>query len=581
MEIDDDEILHGLAAGGSIDYSSWPALLPRVTARIEKIAHQEFPIPNLPPPPPPPQLLTAATTLPSSIPRGPDSDLPEHFLAPLPSSPTEPRISSPPSDTNKENNPVTPRTPAPLRPALTSTPNATPPQVTSAPLPPGALPPQLDLMLSDITSYLTSTFPKYPPHTIQRISELVINPKQHYRTLITYLHALDRVVRVTSGLNIYPLPSTHAEIPATNLANGVLEVSSRPSSWASPGSDEALGGALLTPIPWIPHNQRSVTSSPTQTAQLPQPQQPQTVASAQEVPAEFEGEVRTESTETIDGPNGVGSIETVSVSVNGIPSMGARGVSVTQGELLRQEQEAGVVPVSQLVPTHHIHSGSASGSNASAVSQQQQRQQEIQARILQQRALAHSQNQARAPSPAEPSDSPSPASNTASTPSSTTLEGDSVDSIAGNVPLAIGSVHSNNAEDEDKPHARGPEEIGADDLGPQTATSSTLPASTTAGSRMQGIDIQAAVGRKPLDTTSLKSDEKTKDAQDDEMDVDEDGREARASTPKRNAEEGLGGSSSKKLKEDSGSTPIDGASRPTGSEPESRDGNDGDLMDKD
>ncbi|VUC21271.1 unnamed protein product, partial [Clonostachys rosea] len=41
------------------------------------------------------------------------------------------------------------------------------------------------------------------------------------------------------------------------------------------------------------------------------------------------------------------SIETVSVSFNGIPSIGrARGV--TQGELLRQEQRAGVVPVSQL-----------------------------------------------------------------------------------------------------------------------------------------------------------------------------------------------------------------------------------------
>ncbi|KAI0538744.1 hypothetical protein GGR58DRAFT_467202 [Xylaria digitata] len=437
-------------------------------------------------------------------------------------------------------------------------------------------------MLSDIISYLTSTFPKYPPHTIQRISELVINPKQHYRTLITYLHALDRVVRVTSGLNVYPLPSTHAEIPAANLANGVLEVSSRPSPWASPGSDEALGGALLTPIPWIPHSQRSVTGSPTQTAQLSQPQQSQTIASAQEVPAEFERQVRTESTETIDGPNGVGSIETVSVSVNGIPSMGARGVSVTQGELLRQEQEAGVVPVSQLVPTHHIHSGSASGSNASAASQQQQRQQEIQARILQQRALAHSQNQARAPSLAEPSDSPSPASNTASTPSSATLEGDSVDSIAGNVPVAIGSVHSNNTEDEEKPHARGPEEIGADDLGPQTATSSTLPASTITGSRMQGIDIQAAVGRKPLDTsTSSKSDERTKDAEDDEMDVDEDGREARASTPKRSAEEGLGGSTSKKLKEDSSPTSIDGGSRPTDTEPESRDGDHGDTMDRD
>ncbi|KAI1309770.1 hypothetical protein F5Y03DRAFT_57645 [Xylaria venustula] len=564
MEIDDEELLKGLAVGRSMDYSLWPALLSRVTARIEKVAHDEFPIPKLPPPPPPPQPFSSAATIPSSIPRGPDSDLSENFLAPLSSSPTDHHTSSPPSDTNKENNPVLPQTTAP--------PPSAP--VAAAPLPPGALPPQLQLMLSDITSHLTSTFPTYPPHTIQRISELVINPKQHYRSLTTYLHALDRVVRVTSGLNIYPLPSTRADIPAT-LANGL---SARPSPWASPGSDEALGGALLTPIPWIPHNQRSVTSSATHTAQPAQPQQPQPTASAQDVPAEFEGEVRTESTETIDGPNGVGSIETVSVSVNGIPSMGARGVSVTQGELLRQEQEAGVVPVSQLVPSHHIHPGS----NASAAAQQQQ-QQQIQARIHQQRSLAQSQNQARAPSSAESSDSSSPASNPASTPSSATLEGESPVPDANNNAIAIGSVHSNNAEDEEKPLARGPEEIGADDLGPQTATSTTaLPASTAAGSRMQGIDIQAAVGRKPLDTSRPpKSDEDTEDNQHNEMDIDDGEREARASTPKRSADDGLAGAASKKLKEDANLDSTNGDFKSTEGESEEKESDSGDSMDKD
>ncbi|KAI3338256.1 hypothetical protein F4824DRAFT_90481 [Ustulina deusta] len=562
--MDDDETLKGLAAGRCMDYSSWPALLLRVTARIEKIAHAEFPIPKLPPPPPPPQPFSSAATIPSSVPRGPDSDLSETFLAPLSSSPTDLPVSSPPSDTNKENNPVIPHTPAPA-------------PAPSAALPPGTLPPQLDLMLSEITSYLESTFPTYPPHTIQRISELVINPKQHYRSLTTYLHALDRVVRVTSGLNIYPLPSTHAEIPA-NPANGVLDASARPSPWASPGSDEALGGALLTPIPWISHNQRSVTGSPTHTVHLSQSQQPQLAASAQEVPAEFEGEVRTESTETIDGPNGVGSIETVSVSVNGIPSMGARGVSVTQGELLRQEQEAGVVPVSQLVPSHHIHPGS----NASAAAQQQQQQQQqIQARIHQQRSLAPSQNQARSTSSVEPSDSPSLASNNVST-RSTTLEGEGVVAAADNVPVAIGFVQSNNAEDEEKPHARGPEEIGADDLGPQTTTSSTLPALTTAGCRIQGIDIQAAVGRKPLDaSTSSKGDEKIKDDQNDNMDVDEGERGVRASTPKRSAEDRLGGPAGKKLKDDSRPDSTDGDLKSTETEPESKGSDHEDAMDKD
>ncbi|KAI0861064.1 hypothetical protein F4860DRAFT_503455 [Xylaria cubensis] len=574
MEIDEDEILQGLSAGRSMDYSAWPALLSQILLRIEKIAHEAFPIPNLPPPPPPPAPFTSASTIPSSIPRGPDSDLSESFLAPLPSSPTEPRLSSPSSDTNKENNPVLPPTTAPLPPA------PTPVATTSAQLPPGTLPPQLASMLSDITSYLKSTFPTYPPHTIQRIAELVINPKQHYRSLASYLHALDRVVRVTSGLNIYPLPSTHAEIPGS-LANGVLETASRPSSWASPGSDEALGGALLTPIPWITHNQRPISGSSTQ-AQLLQPQlqpqpqpQPQPSASAQEVPAEFEGEVRTESTETIDGPNGVGSVETVSVSVNGIPSMGARGVSVTQGELLRQEQEAGLVPISQLVPSHHI----LVGSNASAVAQQQQ---QIQARIHQQRALAQSQNQARVPSSAGSPNSPTSVSNTVSTPSSATLDGESVDAAADKVLGAIGSIHSNNAEDQEKPHARGPEEIGADDLGPQTASSSTLPASTTAGSVRQGIDIQAAVGRKPLDTSaSSKSEENTESNQDDDkMEIDETHREVRSSTPKRDAEDQLGGSS-KKLKEDPDSDSAGTDSKAAQTEPKSEENDHKDAMDKD
>lgn len=426
-------------------------------------------------------------------------------------------------------------------------------------------------MLSEITSCLKSTFPAYPPHTIQRISELVINPKQHYRSLVTYLHALDRVVHVTSGLNVYPLPSTHAEIPG-NVANGVLEAPSRPFSWASPGSDEALGGALLTPIPWIPLDRRSVTGSLTQPAQALQPQQAQPTASAQEVPAELEGQVRTESTETIDGPNGVGSIETVSVSVNGIPSMGARGVSVTQGELLRQEQEAGLVPVSQLVPSHHIHPGP----NASAAAQQQ-----IQARIHQQRALAQSQHQARVPSSAEPPDSPTSASNAVSTPSSATLEGESVDADADSVLGAIGSIHSNNAEDEEKPHARGPVEIGVNDLGPQTTTS-TLPASPTTGSLRQEIDIQAALGRRPLESSSsLKGEDMAKDSQDeDRMDF-ENEQGARAPTPKRDAEDQIGNTVSKRLKEDSGAASADANPGSIDAEPGSKDSDHGDAMNED
>lgn len=115
------------------------------------------------------------------------------------------------------------------------------------------------------------------------------------------------------------------------------------------GSDESLGGALLTPIPWLRNE-----------------------------------EFHSERIDTILGPNGAGSIETVSVTVNGVPSASSAAHTspststpasptlseqsdastnssgsistdaqlreqggITQGELLRQEQQAGVVPTAQ------------------------------------------------------------------------------------------------------------------------------------------------------------------------------------------------------------------------------------------
>ncbi|KAI1323541.1 hypothetical protein F5Y16DRAFT_383482 [Xylariaceae sp. FL0255] len=552
MEIDDEDVLQRFAAGSTVDYSAWPTLLPRVITRIEKIVHDEFPIPNIPPP--------ANSSL--SLLQPPDTDISDHFLAPLPSSPIEPPAGSSSSqDTNKENTPVAP---PPANPPA-------PPPV-AAPLPPGTLPPQIAHMLIEITDTLTSTFPTNPPHTIQRLAELVVSPRQHYRSLPTYLHALDRVVHVTSGLNVYPLPSIHAEAPVT-LVNGGPDAIARPSPWATPGSDEALGGALLTPIPWLQSNQPAV---PAASAQPP----PQSSAPTQEASNDLEGEVRTESTETIEGPNGVGSIETVSVSVNGIPSIGARGVGVTQGELLRQEQRAGVVPISQLVPSHHVHSGHNSASA-----------EQIQARIQHQQAL---QAQAQTDSP----DSRASVTNTPSPASSATLgpeEGG--EAVTTEAPAAVTPVFSaGNDEDEERPHARGPEEIGADDLGPQHASPLPLPSSTTGpgGIDLQGIDLQAAVGRKAVDVIASSS---SKSHEDDKMDIEE-GHPERASTPKRDAEDPLdGGSAAKKLKEDTEGFTDNSDSKSAGGEGEAGQGNnvtkpetgaaeapeagDGDPMDRD
>src|ERR1700712_3643318 len=122
-----------------------------------------------------------------------------------------------------------------------------------------SLPGQLMTFYLSITSTLQKLFAQKPPHTIQRLSELLLAPKQHYRTLPSYLHALDRVVHVTSGAHTFPLPPAIPDPSShTILSNGTSSVDPLSVSWSNPanttggpstlGSDESLGGALLTPI---------------------------------------------------------------------------------------------------------------------------------------------------------------------------------------------------------------------------------------------------------------------------------------------------------------------------------------------
>lgn len=306
----------------------------------------------------------------------------------------------------------------------------------NAPPPPASLPPQILELVASITSTLTTNFSINPPHTVQRLAELLLSPRQHYRTLPSYLHAVDRVVHVTSGANAFPLPPAIPDpSSAPILLNGTTPRDPLSISWSTPtqtqsaslGSDESLGGALLTPILWLNRN-GTESHSP---------------------------EVRTESTETIEGPNGPGGIETVSVSVNGISS--TREIpqinGVTQGELLRQEQRAGVVPAAQL------------------------------------------------------------------------------------------QQHKSD-EEEESPHARGPEEVGMQDMGPQAASS------VVHGRGIMEIDVEAAVGRRNV--------EHVEDVAENEMEEGEEGidegelaeQRVREGTPKRVArEEAEGEGEAKRLKE--------------------------------
>ena len=289
-------------------------------------------------------------------------------------------------------------------------------------------------MLDEVRANITCFDPD-PPHTIQRLAELVLQPKSHYKSLASYLHAVDRVVRVTSGTGVYPLPPAIPDMSGINGGDDpAMQVNwSNPVSHQIPvGSDEALGGALLTPIPWL--TKRSPDSSAEVGSNSSGSNASGSGAGAQIV---------SEGTETIDGPNGVGSIETVSVSVNGVPSTGAaRGI--TQGELLRQEQRAGVVPMNQLQRAQ----GSPSGG----------------------------------PSQMDEDD-----------------EDEDVE-------------HSD--EEDETPHARGPEEIGVGDTGPQRASSSHHHGEGTS-LETGDIDVEAAVGRKHEEsageTTEAAADETGKE----------------------------------------------------------------------
>lgn len=354
-----------------------------------QIARDEFPIPKLLPPQPRPRLLDTGV------------------LSPLSSSPAERSF----EDANKENAPVGEQPPSTTETEPVAT--SQPPPAPSSPQSPSSrtqeqsdvLPKQLADMVNEIKSHIGS-FKSYPPHTIQRIAELILYPRAHYKALASYLHALDRVSAVTSAMDTYPLPPPIPDMSAIQLNGDEPNDPAMAVSWSNPaavavGSDEALGGALLTPIPWL--------------ARGTPPESPA-------VEAPVGAQIHSESTETIEGPNGVGSIETVSVSINGVPSMGhSRGV--TQGELLRQEQRAGIVPVTQLTKSHDMMG-------------------------------------------------------------------------EGEQPEASEDQPMGDDDEEEAPHARGPDEIGVGDTGPQSETTSLMGED---GVEMEGIDLEAAVGRKHVD----------------------------------------------------------------------------------
>jgi hypothetical protein len=274
-----------------------------------------------------------------------------------------------------------------------------------------------------------------------------VSPNAHYRFLPSYLRAVDRVISVSSSTSIFPLPQ--AILPSnSSLVNGTF---SSTNARDSLGSDESLGGALLTPIPWLRGDRSRDEGS------------------------QNSNELVSESTEMVEGPNGTGRIETVTVS-NGMLSSVTRSTSngsnlpaqqttnvealrdsgaVTQGELLRQEQEAGVVPINQ-AHGHTTRNLRSTSSNANT------------------------------------SISPSPSS--LSLLSTNQQHAETSVSTQPNETTGSETIVPTTEEEAERPHARGPAEIGAEDMGPQSTR--------TLGAK---LDIEAAVGRPAATSPGPKS----------------------------------------------------------------------------
>lgn len=344
---------------------------------MSKIAHNKFPIPTISLPEP----LTPSTRE-GGIPMKHEGS--SHDTSP--NSQKENALPDSPSNRQPGQLPPPPPPPLPFRPISDS----------SVPAPPGTLPPQLLSLLSSIQSALKIQFSVAPPHTAQRLAELILRPTLHYRTLPSYLRALDRVISVSSPANFFPLPDIAH--PSAALNGRALNGSLTPDSSDTPNADDFIGGAELTPIPWL-NGATSPSYLNTDRASA--------------------SDLRTESTSLIDGPNGAGSLETVTVTVNGIVSTGHEG-------LLRHDDDAGPSPVT----SRSMYGDRTPRSNAVTTSE---------------------------------------------------------DSIVEEV--------------EERVAARGPEEIGMEDMGPQAP-------------RSGGFDVEAALGRKGEGETVIRGSGAEKDQQD-------------------------------------------------------------------
>ncbi|CAE7092070.1 unnamed protein product [Rhizoctonia solani] len=122
--------------------------------------------------------------------------------------------------------------------------------------------------LGRIFAYLHD-FDSAPPFTVQRLAELVVKPRGHYKSVGKYIRAIERTLLVTSTHKDYPLDTYALETQnGTQPAiGGAGSVSSRAST---PGPLDIARSPLFTPIPFLhrpaPYSSRSLSRSPPPTS---------------------------------------------------------------------------------------------------------------------------------------------------------------------------------------------------------------------------------------------------------------------------------------------------------------------------
>ena len=212
--------------------------------------------------------------------------------------------------------------------------------------------------LSSVRKTLTTSFAKVPPHTVQRLAELILRPRSHYRFVGPYLRAIDRVISVSSGADTFPLAGERLPEHGGNSyrSNGVA------SSWNTMlDGDDSLGGALLTPISWLQSDNEAPDEMQSEPASSPitvngvnsNNSKSPTESSSGPLPLD-RGISPSSSSSPSSSPSNAHMIESDPLLEPG---------AVTQGQLLRQEQESGVLPTPE--PTgRHARSAAAARSTS-------------------------------------------------------------------------------------------------------------------------------------------------------------------------------------------------------------------------